>query len=304
MNNEIKSMKKIFLIYIFFLSFIANAQYTKEINSNRPSLSMGAYSVSKTILQIEGGLGYQQDEYSNERYNNHTLIDLQFRYGAFFEQLEFVADVKFDNTRQVNFNQKNNFNGFRQTSIGAKYMIYDSYRNYVEKRNIYSWKANQRYKWRRLVPAVSVYVGADFKGDENYFPENMPTTTLKGMIITQQHINNNLSFVTNLIVENATDNDFRSYGYIATLSYGFTQKWSFFAENQGFFRKYEGIKQNFKDDCILRGGFTYLVNKNLQLDISGGTTIGNTPHKISGQIGASWRTHKKYKQTNEEEDIL
>jgi len=296
-------MKKILTTCFLLLGIVANAQYTTEINSNRPSLSMGAYSVSKTVLQIEGGLGYQKDEYSNERYNNHTLVDLQLRYGAFFEQLEFVADVKFDDTRQVNMNSYNDFNGFKQTTVGAKYLIYDSYKNYVEKRNVYSWKANQRYKWRRLVPAIAVFVGADFKGDANYFPENMPASSLKAMIITQQHINNNLSFVTNLIIENATDDDFRSYGYIATLSYGFNQRWSVFAENQGFFRTYEGVKQNFKDDCILRGGFTYLVNHNLQVDISGGTTIGNTPHKMIGQIGASWRTHKKYKQKNEE-DIL
>lgn len=296
-------MKKNILILFLFLYFTTNAQYTTEINSNRPSLSMGAYSVGKSVFQIEGGLGFQKDEYSNERYNNHTLIDLQLRYGAFFEQLEFVANIKFDATREVKYNENNSFNGFKETTIGAKYMVYDSYKNYVEKRNVYSWHANQRYKWRRLVPAVAVFVGANFKGNDNYFPKNMPGTTLKAMLITQQHINNNLSFVTNLIVENATDKDFRSYGYIATLSYGFSKQWSIFAENQGYFREYEGVKQNFKDDCLLRGGFTYLVSNNLQIDISGGTTFGTQPHKINGLIGASWRTQKKQKQANEE-DIL
>lgn len=294
-------MKHIHLVFFLLLSFISNAQYTKEINSNRPSLSMGAYSVSKSILQIEGGLGFQKDEYSNDRYSNHTLVDLQLRYGLLFEQLELVADLKFDNTKQVNFNNQTKFNGFKQTTIGAKYLLFDSYKNYVEKINVYSWKANQRYKWRRLVPTVSLFVGAEFKGDSNYFHPEMPSTTLKAMIITQQHINNNLSFVTNLIVENASADDFRSYGYIATLSYGFNQRWSVFAENQGYFREYQGVKQNFNDDCILRGGFTYLVHNNLQIDISGGTTIGHEPHKMMGQIGASWRTNKKYKKNNEEE---
>lgn len=303
MNKTQKIMKYSFSTMLLFLSFISNAQYTKEINSNRPSVSMGAYSVSKSVLQIEGGLGFQKDEYSMDRYNNHTLLDLQFRYGLLFEQLELVADVKFDNTKQINFDNSNKFSGFRQTTIGAKYLVFDSYKNYVEKRNVYSWKANQRYKWRRLVPTVSVFVGADFKGNSNYFHPEMPETSLKGMIITQQHINNNLSFVTNLIIENATDDEFRSYGYIATLSYGFNQKWSIFAENQGYFREYKGVKQNFKDDCILRGGLTYLVNNNLQIDLSGGTTIGHEPHKMSAQIGASWRTHKKRKQTNEEETL-
>jgi len=223
------------------------------------------------------------------------------RYGAFWEQLEFVGDFKFDSAKQVDLDIHNTYSGFRHATIGAKYLIYDSYKNYVEKINVYSWRANQRYKWRRLVPAIALYVGADFKGNEHFYPKDMPSTTLKAMIITQQHINNHLSLVTNLIVENATDDAFRSYGYIVTLSYGFNQRWSVFAENQGFFRKYQGVKQNFKDDFILRGGFTYLMNKNLQLDISGGTTIGNEPHKMIGQIGASWRSHKKYKQKTEDE---
>lgn len=296
-------MKNFYKTFLLLIAFTAQAQYTSEINSNRPSLSMGAYSVSKTILQIEAGLGYQKDEYSNERYNNHALVDLQLRYGAFVDQLEFIGDFKFDNTSQLNFDQRKNFSGFKQATIGAKYLVFDSYKNYVEKRNVYSWKANQRYKWRRLIPAIALYVGADFKGNDHFFPKNIPETTLKGMIITQQHINNNLSFVTNLIIENATNNDFRSYGYIATLSYGFNQRWSIFAENQGYFRKYQGKKQEFKDDFILRGGLTYLVHKNLQFDISGGTTIGHQPHKMIGQIGASWRSNKTYKKTTEE-DIL
>lgn len=297
-------MKKIITFCLLAISFYSSAQYTKEINSNRPSFSMGAYSVSKSIFQIEGGFGFQKDEYSNEQYANKTQLDLQFRYGAFFEQLEFVADLKYDNTKQVIHTENINYSGFKQATVGAKYMVYDSYKNYVEKRNVRSWKANQRYKWRRLVPAVALYVGADFKGNSNYYPSNMPGTTLKGMIITQQHINKELTFVTNLIIENATNDDFRSYGYIATLAYGFSKRWSVFAENQGYFRKYEGVKQNFKDDCILRGGLTFLAHKNLQFDFSGGTTIGNETHKINAMLGASWRSHKKYKETATDNDVL
>lgn len=301
--NKIYPMKKISLFCILISSFYAKAQYTQEINANRPSFSMGAYSVSKSVFQAEVGLGFQKNEFSKEQNANKTLADFQFRYGAFFEQLEFVADFKYDNTNEKFYESNINYNGFQQVTIGAKYMVYDSYRNYVEKRNVYSWKANQRYKWRRLVPAVAVYVGADFKGNDHYFPENMPNATLKGMIITQQHINNQLTFVTNLIIENATNTDFRSYGYIATLSYGFDKKWSVFAENQGYFRRFEGVKQNFNDNFILRGGLTYLVHKNLQLDLAGGTTLTSETHKTNFMLGASWRSNKKYKKIDTENDL-
>ncbi|WP_448607365.1 transporter [Paenimyroides ceti] len=285
-------MKHSLIITLFLICFQSYGQYTTEINTNRPSLSMGAYSVSKGIIQIETGLGMQKDSYDSETYNDRIGADVQLRFGVMNENLELIADFKYDATNQTVYATENKFSGFRNATIGAKYLLYDSYKNYVDKVNVLSWRANQRYKWRRLVPAVSVFVGADFKSDKYWHP-NMPAASIKGMIITQQHISNHLSFVTNLIIENAENDDFRSYGYIATLSYGFNQRWSVFAENQGYFREYEGEKIPFKDDCIFRAGFTFLVHRNLQFDISGGTGIGDNPQKYLGQIGVSWRNHKK-----------
>ncbi|HLV47415.1 MAG TPA: transporter, partial [Flavobacterium sp.] len=158
------------------------------------------------------------------------------------------------------------------------------------------WKANQRYKWRRLVPSVALYAAADFKSKLYRHPE-MPEVTLKAGIFAQQQISDHFSFVTNLLVENAESNDFRSFGYIATLSYGFNQKWSVFVENQGFFRKYKEIDLDFdRDDFITRAGITYLLHNNLQFDLSSGTTFGNQPSKFIGQIGVSWRNHKVYRE--------
>ena len=55
-------MKNLFYTSLFLFAVSASqAQYTKEINTNRPSSSMGAYSVSKGIFQIEGGYLYQND---------------------------------------------------------------------------------------------------------------------------------------------------------------------------------------------------------------------------------------------------
>ncbi len=291
------------LFVVLFFSLGVNAQYTQEINTNRPSLSMGAYSVSKGIFQVENGVGVQKDDYHTEKYTNHFNVDIQLRYGLLTEQLELIGDFKMDWNKQTFYEETQSKNGFRSAVIGAKYMIFDSYKNYVEKRNVYSWRANQRYKWRRLVPTVAVFVGADFKSTFYTHPE-MPGITLKGMIITQQHITNHLSFVTNLIIENADTNEFRSYGYMATLSYGFNKRWSVFGENQGYFRKYKGIRQDFKNDCMIRGGLTYLVHNNLQVDLSGGTTIGNAPHTIMGQIGISWRNHKIIKKLPPEEVFI
>src|SRR5690606_23567111 len=105
------------------------------------------------------------------------------------------------------------------------------------------------------------------------------------------------SVVTNLLVENAEANDFRGFGYIATLSYGFKQKWSVFLEDQGSFRKYKELDVEFAhEDVITRTGITYLLHNSLQFEISVGTTFGNQPVRFIGQAGVSWRNHKVYRK--------
>jgi len=289
-------MKKLFYISIACAAaFSANAQYTNEINTNRPSASMGAYSVSKGIFQIEGGFHYQNDEYHTEKINTSNNVQLQLRYGEIFEQLEFISELYFNSYEQTNYGFQNKNSGFRQLNFGMKYLVYDHYKYYVEKRNVYSWKANQRFKWGRLIPAVSVYVGAQFNTKHNFYYPELPEVGLKAMIIAQQHLSKRFSITYNFIGENVTDDAFTSYSYIVTASLGLSDKWSIFGEHQGIFdRKYKYTPIPFKDEAFLRGGLTFKLHQNLQLDAFAGTSIGNTPHKIQAGIGASWRNHKKY----------
>lgn len=288
-------MKKYILLSLLFINSIANAQYTKEINTNRPSTSMGAYSVSKGIIQLEGGYVYQNDEYHTEKITTNNNFQLQLRYGELTEQLEFVADLQF-----TSYNQKLNGTtfsdaGFKQLNFGAKYLIYDHYKYYVEKRNVYSWKANQRFKWRRLIPAISIYAGAQFNTKHQiYYPE-LPETGLKTMLIAQQHLSKRFSITYNFIGENVTEDEFRSFSYIVTASLGLSNRWSIFGEHSGIFdKKYQTLTVPFKDEASLKAGLTFKINPNLQADAFAGTSIDNTPHKIQAGFGLSWRNVKKF----------
>lgn len=297
-------MRHPLLFFVFLLlSCPVVAQHTKEINSNRPSQSMGAYSVSKTVFQLESGFGFQKDEFSANHYGNHYLFDVQLRYGVLNEYMELVGDFKLNwNTVHINGTSTQN-NGIHQGILGVKYMVYDGYRNYQHKRRPLSWKANKRYRWRRLVPAVALFAGVDLASKKDLYPE-MPEANLQAMLIIQQHITDRLSLVLNGKVEHVTDDVFRSYAYIATLSYGFTRKWSVFAENQGYFRNYTDIPVDFLQENYVRGGFTFLVHNNLQLDISGGGILGHNPNSVFAMAGASWRTHKKIVKIPAEENFI
>jgi len=287
--------KHIYLLTFCATTSLVHAQYTKDINTNRPSSSMGAYSVSKGIFQIEGGYTYQNDEFHTEKINKHNNFNVQLRYGEMLENLEFIADLYFTKYQQTDYNFASTNSGFKQLNFGAKFLIYDHYKYYVEKRNVYSWKANQRFKWGRLIPAVSIYVGGQFNFKHNiYYPE-LPEIGLKTTLIAQQHLSKRFSITYNIVGKNVTEEEFRNINYIVTASLGLSDRWSIFGEHQGIIdRKYKNIAVPFMNEASIKGGLTYKIHQNLQLDAFAGSSLENTPHKIQAGIGASWRNHKKY----------
>lgn len=287
--------KKLFIIAFLGAIYTTNAQYTKDINTNRPSSSMGAYSVSKEIFQIEGGFSYQNDTFQNNNENVQQNYQLQLRYGDLLEQLEFIGEFNFSNNKITNGNLNETNSGFRQLNFGAKFLLYDHYKYYVEKRNVYSWKVNQRFKWRRLIPAISIYTGAQFNTKNNLYYPNLPDVGLKTMLIAQQHLSKRFSITYNFIGENVTENEFRNIGYIVTASLGINNNWSIFGEHQGSIsRKYFNETIPFENDAFLKAGLTFKVHQNLQIDGFAASNFQNNPNKIQAGLGVSWRNHKKY----------
>jgi hypothetical protein len=279
--------KKTALLLGFFVTFSANAQHTDIINSNRPGESQSAFSVGKTVFQAETGVyGTREEHVLLGTQTNGIGADLVLRYGAFFEQLEFNIEAKHQwDQFQTGLGYANR-NDFRKIIIGAKYLVYDPYKNYEEKINIKSWKANNRFKWRQFIPAVAVYAGANLNSNSIYLPENEPSASPKLMLITQNQFSGGYVLVINFIADRITS-ELPSYGYVVTLTKGFNEKWSGFLENQGF-------KSDFYSDSVLRAGAAYLIQDNIQIDASIGGNFKDTPSILLGGIGLSWRFDKNY----------
>jgi hypothetical protein len=266
-------------------------QHTDQINSNRPGETMSAYSVGKSVIQIETGLYGIKQKHNLLNYDaNGFGIDATLRWGLFMERLELIADIQYQNEKYNSLFNNSNIADFKQTILGAKFLIYDPFKNYEKKVNIYSWKANRKFNWRQLLPAVSLFAGANFTMADNpyaFSPES--SISPKIMLITQNHLGDGKwVFVTNIIADYVTT-DFPSYGYVLTLTRGFNDKWSGFVENQGF-------KSDFYSDAIVRGGAAYLINKDLQIDASISSSLKDTPSIVYGGIGFSWRYDANYKE--------
>lgn len=282
-------MKLKFLVFNLLLSLGVSAQITNTINSNRPGESFGAYSIGKKVFQLETGVYYDKQNHELlQEVSNGFGAKLDLRYGFFFEQLEFIGEIdyKFDSFTTPYYKiNRNAFNGLR---LGAKYLIYDPWKKYVLKENVYSWELRKKFKLRNLIPAVSIYAGANFNvGVNPYTFITDSSISPKVMLLLQQTITPRWVITTNIIADKFTTT-YPSFGYILTVTHGFNKNWSGFVESQGY-------KSNFYADNIIRGGAAYLLKKNLQLDASVGFNFKDTPSIFNGAIGMSWRWDKKHK---------
>lgn len=259
------------------------AQYTDIINSNRPGESMSAFSVGKSVIQAEGGVYGVREKHDLLRYEaNGFGTEIDVRYGAFFDQFEFALNTQY----QYDWYQAPLVNdtrgGFKQITIGAKYLIYDPFQKIDKKPNLYSWKANHSFSWKQFIPAVAVYAGFNLKIGKNpfTFPSDKAFSP-KLMVITQHHFGTRWVWVNNIIADKY-GTDYPSLGIISTMTRGFNMKWSGFLEFQGY-------KSDYYADTVLRFGAAYLVRENIQLDASLSKNVKDTPSLLSGNIGMSWR---------------
>jgi hypothetical protein len=285
-------IKSIFLLIILLTSSLNYAQFTDVINSNRPGLSMGSFSVGKKVIQAELGFYGYDENHSLDDYTAQGIgSNLDIRYGDFFEQLEFIAQFQYQyESYQATLADEVN-SGLSQTTIGAKYLLYDPLKNYEAKPNIYSWNANHKFDWRQFIPAVGLYAGMNFNfvGDEFSrpgIPEN-PSWSGKVMAITQNQFGKSV-LVTNIILDKFATNR-QSLDFLITLTHGFGMRWSGFVEIDSY-------NSDYYTDVIARAGGAYLLKQNVQIDLSAGTNFKDTPSLLIGGLGISWRFDDNYKQ--------
>ncbi|PZD79301.1 transporter [Mesonia sp. K7] len=280
-------MKPLFFIPFLFFSALSYSQYTETINSNRPGNSQGAFAVGYNVLQFEAGARMGQDDHELTGIETDLFgIDYQVRYGLKIEQLEisligshltsnhmWEAGGETEELKEVNF---------ESNTLGGKYLLYDPYKNRVfEKPNIISWHANHRFKWRDLIPAVSVYAGANLLFGENpYKYDTDKSISPRAAIITQNNWGRWV-FVMNFIGDKMTE-EYPTYAGIFTMTHSVNGYFSVFAE-------YQAIKSDLYADDIARAGAAYLFTKDFQIDVSGLYNFKDTPRKWQVALGLSYR---------------
>ena len=282
-------MKKLILIAFFLFTLVTSAQYTDVINSNRPGQSVSAYAVGKNVIQAEFGIGFEHQEHTILLTDSNILItDLALRYGLLFESLEIYYEGSFqkENINYSSSQSSASITDFSRNRLGLKYLIFDPYKNPERnKPNLYSWKANHKFRLKNLIPAVSVYAGATFVLGDNPYYLGDATVSPRVMIATQSKISPRVVFISNIAYDRI-GTDFPELSYIVSLTHAFRNpKWSIFLENQG-------IKSDRYADALYRTGLAHLLTPNLQADITFGGSFKDTPTRMFGTLGVSYRLDK------------
>ena len=278
----------VFFLLIFLLKInLGYSQFTDIINSNRPGNSSGAFSVGKDILQLENGFYFTNEKHQLLNYDIEGYgTEFKIRYGFLYEKLEVIISGNYqsDNLSDNRYNPANNVNrkNFKKFKIGAKYLIYDPKKGITEKPNVYSYFADKKFKWKNLIPAISVYGGLNIDSKNNPFvSSNVSGISPSLAIFTQSNFTNRSVITTNVIFERIGSNQ-NDFEYIISLTHAFNESFIGFIETHG-------IKSDFYADNKLGFGVAYLFNDNLQLDLGAILNFKDTPKIFQMSLGVSYR---------------
>lgn len=284
-------MKKALFFLLVLSAITTQAQYTDIINSNKPGRSMGAYSVGRKVAQVESDIYYETNKHDLLGLSQENLgLNYMVRYGVWRDQFEIVGDGTLLYSNRSTDGVSSGKLGFQRTTFGVKYLFYDPV--FLSDINVYSWKANAEFKWRKLIPAISLYAGVNLLEKNRYLYEVMnesyPIATPKAMIILQSHPLKEVALVLNIIGTNIASQH-AQYSYVFTLTHNlYDDRWSIYLEN-------EGITSDYYKDSLLRGGVSYLIDENIQINATIGASWKTTPTRYMGGIGFSYRFYDRYK---------
>ncbi len=288
-----KGSKTLLLGLSLLCSLHSRAQYTNLINSNRPGFSQGAFAVGVNVIQLETGLSKINEKRVPQTPYTIKGIGAEFlvRYGLLWEQLEIQIEGMYQSDTkkyQSGAGFETDRANFKSLTAGVKYLIYDPYKDPdYDAINLKSYKANHGFKWKHLIPAVSVLAGINYDTKDNpytynpYVAKQVEGVSPQARIITQNNFKGGWVLVTNVMMDRI-GTDISDFHYLVTLTHAINTKWVVFGETHG-------IKSDLYADNLFRLGGAYLWNSNFQIDTYATFNVKDTPKVFNLGMGVSYR---------------
>jgi hypothetical protein len=277
-------LKLFFLLFLLGVSSIYS-QYTEVINSNKPGFSESPYSVGTGVYQFESNLFLRNTSTEPTFSVPQSLgFHLLFRTGFLLERLELSTQISYQKDKVAFkniFTSDYSSTGFREFTIGAKYLLFQQ--EYDDKsKEVRSWKKRMSFDINRLIPSIAIYLGinTDFVNDIYKTGSMSPKLGL----LFQQNLSTDFNLVSNFFYDKI-GTKFFEYSYIITGTYTFSNQ----------------------NNTNLGTGLAYLYSKDLQINTSARFLLEGTSQGFYGGLGISYRINKhqdSYKDINESGNSL
>ena len=266
-------MKK--LLVLILLIVVSNI-YSQEIITDRPDKTESVETVGKGKFQIETGMEYTSFTYgdifgyiddttsvtfTNLKSRTLTLPTTLIRYGI-SKNVELRLSFNFDKQSYNDDRLIVNELSLNAPRIGTKIHLYDG---------------------KEYMPAISFIgsvtipgIGAKDKKTDYLNPELL--------LAFSNDLNENLSLGYNLGIEHDYDNKATNLFYSASLGIGLTPKLGAFAELYGNFPN-----DDYSSHQNIDGGFTYLIQNNIQVDVYGGIGLSSVSNNFMLGTGIAYK---------------
>lgn len=267
------------LLFVFAFSGISQAQLNETIRTGRPGQSINPFTTGKGVLQFQQGYVYDKSETETDpnrliffdgRSESSTFENV-IRYGI-TERIEINAaiDYKWNYTKPTDLIAAGNQSYLSTLDIGGRIRA-----------------TNQDGFWPNAAVQAQLGMGQYFEGGDFTVMDIKITGAFSWDLFQNQGLTLNLIPIINIDGFSSSRVD-----YTLAYSWSITNKWGVFIENYGTLY-FDPITTNFFDTYI-DGGFSYLVNNNVQLDVLGGygsnqIADGTTQESFFAGAGISWR---------------
>jgi hypothetical protein len=156
---------------------------------------------------------------------------------------------------------------FSDNRLGIKYLVYDRYKDPERnKPNLYSWRANNVFQFRNLIPSVALYCGVNYTPTDAEKIFGAPQWSPRLMALTQSKLSAKTVLITNVIYDRI-GTSIAEWQYLISISHNlYNPRWSWFVEGQKY-------KNDIASGLILRSGLAYLFHPNFQLDLQVGSGL-------------------------------
>ncbi|TCI92659.1 transporter [Tenacibaculum sp. M341] len=255
--------KSFFLIVLMALCLNSYAQYQENIDSGRPGNAISVFTVGKNIGQIETGLSFSNNDQS---YTSSTFL----RFGI-------TERIEINGGGSYLFNETDLYTpGVTSFNLGAKFNIFEG---------------------DNMMPSTAFLASVTVPSDKFETDKAFSTFLFILNYSLNERLSYTLNFGVNVDLEKSIITETDSEGneeeseityfegiYTFNLSYAINDKWSTFLEAYGGFNRYVFPKIA----VSMNAGFSYLVNKDFQLDFLAGHGV-NTNEYLTLSTGISWR---------------